>query len=434
LRNLFLILGILVLKIQVNAQNESDNSWVMKQYQLLNYQSVIDSLEKKAGNTDLNFDEYKYLGLSYQNMFNFNKALNNFSNARKLVEYNTQITYLAGKAAKQANDNELAEGLFTEITEKDSTFKLAKIELANIAMEKKKYRFAIELFDELLKTDSTNIYFLTRIALANVRTGSYEDAVKYYNKALNINPFDANASLQLSKYYFESEQFEKAKSILEEGITGNSGNLLLNKMLAETLFKLKQYEAAVVYYTKSLALGDSTAGLFQRLGFSYYFIATSDTKKDSEIFVQKMNESLDALNKASEIDPDNPLTSLYLGICHKELGNLNEAKSYFEETLNLIYPDYISDVYTNLGATNELMNNLPDAISAYQEAYSYDPSNKVLLFYLASAMDRYYADRRTPALYYKKFLREDTTENTILIEYAQERIEKLAEQVHFNGN
>jgi hypothetical protein len=80
------------------------------------------------------------------------------------------------------------------------------------------------------------------------------------------------------------------------------------------------------------------------------------------------------------------------------------------------------------------LNNLPGAISSYLQAYSYDPSNKVLLFYLGSAMDRFYADRQTPAMYYTKFLKEDTTGNNILIEYAKERLEKLAEQAHFNGN
>ncbi len=430
------IVAILILTNNISSQTSATNNedWLKRQFQLFNYQGVIDSLETKASSSTLSFDELRYLGLSYQNLFNFNRALKAFLSAKKLSEFNFQINYLAGKTAKQANNIQLAKGQFIEILEQDSTNKLAKIELANIVMENKKYTGAIELYSDLLKSDSSNSYFLTKIAYAYWKTRNISKAIKHYNDALEINPFDPVASTQLSKFYFESELFAEARSVLEEAIVGNTSNAAMSKMLAETLFKLKKYEAAVVYYTKSLALGDSSAGLFQRLGFSYYFIAAAGTKRDSDIFRQKMNEALDALNNSYKYDRQNPLTTLYLGICHKDLNNLEQAKFYFEQTLNLIFPDYIADVYTHLGATNELLNNLPSAISSYLEAYSYDPSNKVLLFYLGSAMDRYYADRVTPAIYYNKFLNEDTTGNTLLIEYAKERLEKLAEELHFNGN
>ena len=97
---------------------------------------------------------------------------------------------------------------------------------------------------------------------------------------------------------------------------------------------------------------------------------------------------------------------------------------------------------------NEILNKYPDkkviylssdsftvefveAIQSYREALDYQPSKKILSFYLASVYDQYYADREVPLLYYQKFLRDNKDADIKLIEYAESRIKVLKQELHF---
>ncbi len=416
----------------LSAQQDSTQANIDSLMNAGKYKEVVEILTDSEKTDTLTLNEYKSLGKAYQNLYNFSKAFSCFSLAKQIFGYSYDVNFQLGKAALKIGQKDFAELAFVEILKNDSTNYLATIELANLLIDERKYDKAEPLFNSLSSSDTTNTYFLNRLAYCNWKMERYKRAIELYIKTLEINFFDPTASIQLGKIYYDSERYKEARYVLEKSLEGNRSNLGINKLLAESLFKLNKYEAAVVHYGKSLALGDSSAGVFQKLGFCYYFIAVSGNMINEEVFNLKMNEAITALTKAYERD-ENPLTTLYLGICYKELKNFEQARFYLEETINIIIPEYMVDVYTHLGAAFEYEEKYSEAISSYLEAYSYDPGRKVLLFYLASVMDRFYADREIPMIYYNKFLREDTTGNAALTKYAEDRIEKLREQRHFNG-
>ena len=425
-------LSLIVCTLQINVTGQSDSTLtIVKELMTKNdFKGVIATL---ALQDTLDYEGYKILGDAYNKLYNYPASFRAYIKARELSDYNFDIDYLLGKSALLINDDKKAEFCFNEILAHDSANFLASIELANMFIEQKKYAEAATIFEQLSLSDTTNTFFLNRLAYCEWRMEKYNAAIENYNKVLAINQFEATAALQLGKIYYDSERYNDARAVIEQALTGNVRNLGLNKLIAETFFKLNLYETAVVYYTRSIALGDSSAGIYQKLGFSYYFIATSGNMVTVQVYTLKINESIAALEKSFKLDDQNPLTTLYLGICYKELKDYEKARSYLELTLNIIFPEYMSDIYTHLGAAFEYEGKFSEAISNYLEAYEYEPSKKILLFYLASAMDRFYADRQVPLMYYKKFLKEDKSENGVLIKYAEDRIDKLEEQIHFNG-
>lgn len=434
LSKLLTLLAVILISQQILiAQSDSTLALVKKMMESKEYKKAIEILDESKKTDTLDYEGNKLLGLAYQNLFNFTKAFSYFNYAKFQAGYSFEINYLLGKTAILNNNKDFAEETFREILLNDSSNYLATVELAGLLVERKKYVGAKPLLERLTESDTNNTYFMNRLAFCNWKLNKFEEAIELYKKVLSISSFDPTASLQLGKILYDSERYEEAKEILDRSLNGNRSNLGINKLLAETLFKLNKYEAAVVHYTKSLALGDSSSGIFQKLGFSYYFIASSGNMMNEEVFELKMNEAVTALSNSYELDNQNPLTTLYLGICYKELKDYQKAKYFLEETINIIIPEYMVDIYTHLAATYEYQEKYSEAISSYLEAYSYDPGRKILLFYLASAMDRFYADKEIPMIYYKKFLKEDKSENGVLIKYAEERIDKLQEQIHFNG-
>lgn len=63
-----------------------------------------------------------------------------------------------------------------------------------------------------------------------------------------------------------------------------------------------------------------------------------------------------------------PFTSLYLGICYKEMGKYDSAIVHLESLIKFLFPSYTSDVFTHLGASYELSKIFSDATYSYTKA------------------------------------------------------------------
>ena len=52
---------------------------------------------------------------------------------------------------------------------------------------------ALQLYDEILKTNPTHIYALNYKGLALASMGHYEEAIQWYDKVLKLDPNDSDA-------------------------------------------------------------------------------------------------------------------------------------------------------------------------------------------------------------------------------------------------
>jgi tetratricopeptide (TPR) repeat protein len=145
----------------------------------------------------------------------------------------------------------------------------------------------------------------------------------------------------------------------------------------------------------------------------------------------KLNEAIKALETSNKKDADDPITALYLGLCHKELKNYKLAVAYLKETLNRIIPDYVDEIYSNLGFSFSELSDYPESIKAFKNSLKYNPEKFNLIFYLANIYDRYYEDKSVAALYYQKFLDVNIDSDEKLIEYSKNRIEVLCKELNF---
>jgi len=80
--------------------------------------------------------------------------------------------------------------------------------IGNDMMDDKKYDLAIESFELALKEDSTFVFALDHTAICYKRLGDLENAVKFYNKSLDVYPEGELALTNMGVIYTSVGEFE----------------------------------------------------------------------------------------------------------------------------------------------------------------------------------------------------------------------------------
>ncbi|NOX17242.1 MAG: tetratricopeptide repeat protein [Chlorobi bacterium] len=389
--------------------------------------------EKESNGEELSYDEKFNLAIAYQRMVNHNKAIKILFTLSREKPNDTSVLFAMGESFRALGNKRAAAGVYREVTEKDSSNIVARIESAKIFIEMNNYKSAKDIYNFLVGRDSSNAYYLRQYGYTLHKLGENKKAERFLRKALEINDRDGKAALWLAKIFYDRKEYEEAFNILKESIKFNSFNLPLNKLAAEVLFKMKKYYSAANQYKNVIIIGDSGSVIYQKLGLSLYSsVATLDgiTENEKE---NKLREAAEAFNISLEKDEFvNPLTLTYLGFCSESLKNYKEAIDYLNQSLDAMTPEYIDRVYKSLGASYELTENYPEAIRAYNKSLEFS-SGEIpdITFRLATLYDRYYADKSVALAHYKKFLKLSGKTENEMTKYADERIEKLKEEIHF---
>lgn len=98
----------------------------------------------------------------------------------------------------------------------------------------------------------------------------------------------------------------------------------------------------------------------------------------ADLFVlERLDEALNALNRAQEVDPINPMVALNLGNVHRALHRLDDALKCYDYAISLNH-NY-SEARSNRGDILCLKGRFSEAINEYKEAISLNPKNSEAL-------------------------------------------------------
>ncbi|MCF8307030.1 MAG: tetratricopeptide repeat protein [Ignavibacteriales bacterium] len=395
------------------------------------YREAVELL-RPAADADPSDYILKYkTGLAFQLLNDYTSAHTYLSDASRLNSNDLRIMTALGNNFNLLGNPGLAAMAFKDILDKDPSHLQAKTELAKIRFNDQDFTGAGKLFSELSESAPGNFWYCKQLAFCRIRLNDNDSAVTLFIRAEKLNPWDADTKLQLAKIFFLHENYDSSYYYANAGLEISPGNLPLNRLGGEILLKQKRYRSAVSQFERLLSLNDTTASVYQKLGFSRYFLAM--VTADSTEKMPLISGALDAFLNANHLDEKDPLNTLYAGICEKDLGRYQPAIEYFLRTIGLIYPAYTGDLYTHLGASYEFAGETGKAIVNYKKALEFDNSRKTLILQMAALYDKFYADRETPALYFRKFLREAGESDEQLIKYAENRLESLQEEIHFRG-
>ena len=244
-----------------------------------------------------------------------------------------------------------------------------------------------------------------------------EDYEKYYidsyenmKKALKINPNLESVQLALAYTYLHLSDEKSAINTAQNILSKNPNN-------AEALYILwaaKGRNPSSPEIRKALEINPNLVPALIGLGTAYY------QKRRS------FNQAANYYRRAAEIAPSPQLYN-YLGNALIYQGYYSRAIKQFQKAIELD-PNFAS-AYRNMGITYYYMNKLNESIASEQKAISLNPNSPDAYFFIAQSYDRSKNPQQAIS-YYNQFLRLvlGQDEYSIYVNTAKQRISALGGQ------
>lgn len=223
-------------------------------------------------------------------------------------------------------------------------------ELGKKAFDDKNYKDAQLFLEEVLKEKDNFADVYNMLGFIYYSDGRREDAIDYFEKALNINPNYTEVSLNLAVVYNEMGQFDKAQWVYtrakDAGKAGSTSYLdpyakgklaNMHAEIGDVYQSIGLYKDAADEYRKAVALRPTFVDIKNKLGTAY---------RDMRDYSKAIKE----LEEAIAINPDYSPVRISLGITYYALGQIEKAKAEWLKVLHKNPHDQKAQMYLNLVA------------------------------------------------------------------------------------
>jgi tetratricopeptide (TPR) repeat protein len=213
-------------------------------------------------------------------------------------------------------------------------------------LEKPDTAKVIELFQTVMKLDSTNENGPAYLSLIYLNKRENEKAVQYATQALQIDSNYLFPLINRAFAYYNLKEYQKSLDDLYKCERLGSDNEELYSSIGDAERKLGHQEKTVKYYLIYLKDNPNNAYYLNELAWAYYLLndyqncviyadkSIKADKKGDDAYdskgcaLYKMREYKEAMkyfNKALELNPDYNSSHYYRGWCHFYLGTKEEA-------------------------------------------------------------------------------------------------------------
>ena len=201
------------------------------------------------------------------------------------------------------------------------------------------------------------------------KTDRLSESLIAYQKAVEINPIDAEAHNNLGNTYKELNKLDKAEESLKQAIILKPDYAEACNNLGNLLKELDKLEEAEVNYKKAIALKPDFAEAHNSLGITLKYL-------------DRLDEAEINYRKAIELKPEYAEAHYNLGIMLNELGRLDDAEASYNQAIAL-KPDF-PKAHNNLGNIHKDLGRLNDAVANYKQAIVLKPNYAEAHRHLAS--------------------------------------------------
>lgn len=250
-------------------------------------------------------------------------------------EHNTAVTLL--KKALALGSPEYADEIYLEIA----------MEYENM----ERYDKAQEVLQEAIRKKPENEVLLYELAYVFDMSDKTAESIEYYNAFIEKYPFSFPAWYNLANAYQKAASYENALDAYDYclAIQEDFTPAYYNK--AHTLFKLDRFQEAVQVFEETYAFEPPQAPVYCHIGecfekmqeydkaLFYYrkSIQTDEYYADAYLGIgitldlqEKTIEGLRHIERAIELEPDNPDYFMFQTELLKKLGRLDEAETVME--------------------------------------------------------------------------------------------------------
>ena len=211
-------------------------------------------------------------GLVLNSMQKFQEAAAAFSIALEFEPENTDILIELADALAALGNYHDARPFYEKAARMQPQNLVLKGKLGRNYIQHDNYRKAYRVFEEIYQADSTNVYWNKQLAFCASQTGNKKQAIDLSEKVIQMNGGDYSSYVNLIRLYQHTEQFGKALEIIEKGMGSFPDNASFYQLQATQLFGNKQYDLArQAFENYFTAGGDSIYKVLLNYGISLYF-------------------------------------------------------------------------------------------------------------------------------------------------------------------
>nr|CAB3266646.1 stress-induced-phosphoprotein 1 [Phallusia mammillata] len=242
----------------------------------------------------------------------------------------------------------------------------------------------------------------------------FEEALKHYQKACELDPKNMTFLTNIAAVYFEQNEMEKCREVCQKAVDVGRENRAEYAQVAKAFgrignsyLKEKDYKNAIFYYNKSLSENrtkDTLTKLQQcekaiadaeRLAYINPELALEEKAKGNELYKKgKYPEALKCYSEAIKRDPDNAALYSNRAACYMKLLEFRIALKDCDECVKKD-PQFIKG-HVRRGGVLEAMKEFSRATDAYQKALDIDPNNSEASDGMRRCLHGDYKNRNNP--------------------------------------
>jgi tetratricopeptide (TPR) repeat protein len=127
-------------------------------------------------------------------------------------------------------------------------------QMGDLYMVRKQFREAAGLFKKLSDQNPRNPVYLNKLGIALHQQAALGLALKYYERAVKVDPRYADAENNVGTIWYQRKKFEKAIKAYQKAIAIRSDMAVLYSNLGYAYFGDKKYEDAIFAFRQALTL------------------------------------------------------------------------------------------------------------------------------------------------------------------------------------
>ena len=213
-----------------------------------------------------------------------------------------------------------------------------RLGIASAYQQAERFPEAIEAYLESLKRSPNLAAAMTNLASCYEAIEDDEQAVRYYKAALAVEPNLPMANGNLGAIYQEQGELDKALPLLETAIRQNPQFTAARYRLGLVLTKKREFQRAAAEYQRVIAQQRDHVGAYYNLAQALFRLKKREEGKRAMEAYHRLNEiaqEIDTRERATLMEPNNPLQQYRLGLVYAKYGKIDEAISAFKATLEL---------------------------------------------------------------------------------------------------
>ena len=220
-----------------------------------------------------------------------------------------------------------------------------------------RYNDAIACLEEILDIQADHLDAIKHIGDCLRESGRLDDAHKYYQKALMLDPSYAPVHESLAAFYLQRTQPELALHHAQLAETQFSNNPQFLYHYGFIFFTLNQLHMAANQFTKVLSIDPNHNNASMNLAIVK--ILLGDLKNAESMLLNLKN-----------IYPDNYIILLNLGFCNEQKGNIEQAIEYYRQAASTNHSDSLSAYSGQLLLRHYQWQNSPEILYKYHRQFA----------------------------------------------------------------